>query len=76
MSKNPWDAKNPAVNRRLSPGKKKPISKPDSKKTMVKIPKYPTAWIKEARSKCIKVSISEKELVEWFILVYLAFVCR
>ena len=42
MSKNPCDAKNPAVKSKLSPGKKKPIKRPDSKKTMVNTPKYPT----------------------------------
>jgi hypothetical protein len=39
------------VNNKLSPGKKKPISRPDSAKTIPKIPKYPTVFIKLSRSK-------------------------
>jgi hypothetical protein len=39
ISKKPCDAKNPAVNNRLSPGKKNPNSSPDSAKTMANKPK-------------------------------------
>jgi len=39
VHKLPWDASNPAVKSKLSPGKKNPARIPDSAKIMAKIPK-------------------------------------
>jgi hypothetical protein len=47
--KNPCEAKNPAVNKRLSPGKKKPKNNPDSAKIIKNRPKYPAVFIKEIK---------------------------
>ena len=51
MSKNPCEARNPAVKSKLSPGRKAPTNRPDSAKTIAKIPKYPTDSIILTRSR-------------------------
>src|SRR5260221_9089606 len=43
MLKTPWDANSPAVNKRLSPGRKNPKKRPDSAKTAKNMRKYPSA---------------------------------
>lgn len=50
MSRYPCEARNPAVNRRLSPGRKNPTSKPVSAKIIANMPTYPTVRIKLSRS--------------------------
>jgi len=48
MFRKPWEARKPAVNNRLSPGKKNPKNNPDSAKIIKKRPAMPIIFTSDS----------------------------